>query len=60
MLTTSKTKSKSYCLNGSIEEAKGNPLHWDKFSLFLNKYPLPSPRIKVNIYDLRKEISYIL
>ncbi|WP_254782448.1 group II intron maturase-specific domain-containing protein [Bacillus sp. OK048] len=33
---------------------------WDKFCLFLHKYPLPSPRIKVNIYDLRKEISYIL
>ena len=33
---------------------------WDKFRHFLNKYPLPSPRIKVNIYDLRKEISYIL
>jgi RNA-directed DNA polymerase len=33
---------------------------WDKFSLFLKKYPLPSPRIKVNIYDLKKEISYIL
>ena len=33
---------------------------WDKFSLFLDKYPLPSPRIKVNIYELRKEISYIL
>ncbi|UII55589.1 group II intron reverse transcriptase/maturase [Cytobacillus spongiae] len=33
---------------------------WDKFRLFLNKYPLPSPRIKVNIYDLRNEISYIL
>jgi RNA-directed DNA polymerase len=33
---------------------------WDKFRLFLNKYPLPSPRIKVNIYDLRKEISYNL
>ncbi|WP_308161457.1 reverse transcriptase domain-containing protein [Bacillus sp. ISL-46] len=33
---------------------------WDKFNLFLNKYPLPSPRIKVNIYDLRKEISYIM
>lgn len=33
---------------------------WDKFILFLNKYPLPSPRIKVNIYELRKEISYIL
>ncbi|WHY75287.1 group II intron reverse transcriptase/maturase [Neobacillus sp. WH10] len=33
---------------------------WDKFKLFLNKYPLPLPRIKVSIYDLRKEISYIL
>lgn len=33
---------------------------WDKFKLFLNKRPLPSPRVKVNIYDLRKELSYIL
>jgi group II intron reverse transcriptase/maturase len=33
---------------------------WDKYRLFLGKYPLPSPRVKVNIYDLRKEISYIL
>ncbi|MDR4926554.1 hypothetical protein [Peribacillus simplex] len=32
----------------------------DKYRIFLNKYPLPSPRIKVNIYALRKEISYIL
>ncbi|PGM59834.1 reverse transcriptase domain-containing protein, partial [Bacillus sp. AFS053548] len=33
---------------------------WEKYRLFLSKYPLPSPRVKVNIYDLRKEISYIL
>jgi len=33
---------------------------WDKFRLFLKKFPLPTPRIKVNIYELRKEISYIL
>jgi RNA-directed DNA polymerase len=33
---------------------------WDKFNLFLYKFPLPSPRVKVNIYDIRKEISYIL
>jgi RNA-directed DNA polymerase len=32
----------------------------DKFRLFLNQNPLPSPRIKVNIYNLRKEINYIL
>ncbi|MFP7474199.1 group II intron reverse transcriptase/maturase [Niallia taxi] len=33
---------------------------WDKFRLFLYKFPLPTPRIKVNIYELRNEISYIL
>ncbi|MCE4052055.1 hypothetical protein LXM54_26725 [Bacillus sp. Au-Bac7] len=37
-----------------------NPFTWDKFRLFLQKFPLPTPRIKVNIYELRKEISYIL
>ncbi|WP_144513350.1 group II intron reverse transcriptase/maturase [Bacillus sp. FJAT-22090] len=33
--------------------------NWEKFQLFLNKNPLPIPTVKVNIYDLRKEISYI-
>jgi RNA-directed DNA polymerase len=33
---------------------------WDKFNLFLRKYPLPSPKIKVNIYELKKDINYIL
>ncbi|MEH7515872.1 group II intron reverse transcriptase/maturase, partial [Gottfriedia acidiceleris] len=33
---------------------------WEKYRLFLSKFPLPSPRVKVNIYDFRKEISYIL
>ena len=33
---------------------------WDKFRLFLQMFPLPKPRIRVNIYELRKEISYIL
>ncbi|WP_269431786.1 reverse transcriptase domain-containing protein [Bacillus sp. FJAT-27916] len=33
---------------------------WDKFRLFLHMFPLPKPRLRVNIYDLRKEISYIL
>jgi hypothetical protein len=26
---------------------------WDKFVLFLARYPLPKPRIYVNIYTLR-------
>ncbi|WP_246529064.1 group II intron reverse transcriptase/maturase, partial [Oceanobacillus oncorhynchi] len=33
---------------------------WEKFQRFLQKYPLISPRIKVNIYSLRKHLSYIL
>lgn len=33
---------------------------WDKFNLFLRKYPLPSPRVKVSIYNLKKDIKYIL
>ena len=31
--------------------------NWDKFRLFLNKYPLPYARIKVNIYDLEKRLA---
>ncbi len=30
---------------------------WDKFKRLLRKYPLPEPRIYVNIYDLRWETS---
>jgi len=33
---------------------------WDKFKLFLQKYPLTNPKIKVNIYELKKELNYIL
>lgn len=33
---------------------------WDKFNLFLKKYPIPRPTVRVNIYNLREEISYIL
>ena len=33
---------------------------WDKFNLFLSKYPLRKPRLRVNIYHLKREITYIL
>ncbi|QDI90027.1 group II intron reverse transcriptase/maturase [Salicibibacter halophilus] len=33
---------------------------WEKFQLFLIKFPLPKPRAKVNIYERRNHISYIL
>jgi len=34
--------------------------NWDKFNLFLRKYPLPDPKVKVNIYNLKKDFNYIL
>jgi hypothetical protein len=34
--------------------------NWDKFVLFLKKYPLARPTTTVNIYELRPEISYIM
>ncbi|MBM4764759.1 group II intron reverse transcriptase/maturase [Bacillus sp. B15-48] len=34
--------------------------NWDKFLLFMKKCPLPEPRVKVSIYELKKEINYIL
>ena len=33
---------------------------WDKFELFINKYPFPKPKIKVNIYDRRLNLKYAL
>ncbi|WP_456279426.1 group II intron maturase-specific domain-containing protein [Bacillus sp. AK128] len=33
---------------------------WEKFNLFLTKFPLPEPKVKVSIYKLRKDINYIL
>lgn len=34
--------------------------NFEKFGLFLKKFPFPTPKVKVNIYDLRDELSYIL
>lgn len=34
--------------------------NWDKFNLFMKKFPLPKPKVKVSIYELRDEISYIM
>lgn len=34
--------------------------NWEKFVLFLKKFPLPRSTVKVNIYELRNHINYIL
>lgn len=32
---------------------------WNKFNLFLKRYPLPNPKIYVHIYDLTPNLSYL-
>ena len=32
---------------------------WNKFNLFLKRYPLPYPKIFVHIYDLSSNLSYL-
>jgi RNA-directed DNA polymerase len=55
-----KDKIQSLLFKWLNRRSQRKSFNWDKFRLFLNKNPLPYPRVKVNIYDLRKEISYIL
>lgn len=33
-------------------------MNWDKYVLFLKKYPLPKPKVYVSIFELRTELSY--
>lgn len=40
--------------------SQSRSFNWEQFKLFTTRYPLPKVRIKVNIYDLRKEIGYIM
>ena len=32
---------------------------WNKFNLFLKRYPLPNPKIYIHIYDLSPNLSYL-
>lgn len=34
--------------------------NYEKLDLFLRRYPLPIPKVKVSIYELRRELTYIL
>lgn len=42
------------------ERSQRKSFNWAKFQLLLKKYNLPEPKIYVNIYDIRKHISYIV
>jgi len=35
-------------------------MNWNKYVLFLKRYPLSKPKIYVSIFELRQELSYIV
>lgn len=53
-------KIKGFLFKWLNRRSQKRSFKWEKFELFMKKYPLPRPTVKVSIYDLRDEISYIL
>jgi hypothetical protein len=40
--------------------SQGKSFDWSKYVLFLERFPLPRPKIYVKVHELRTDISYIL
>ncbi|MHB0967990.1 MAG: group II intron maturase-specific domain-containing protein [Bellilinea sp.] len=36
--------------------SQGKHFNWEKFNLFLSKFPLPRPKIYVNVYDIKAKL----
>lgn len=53
-------KMKTLLFKWMNRRSQRKSFNFEKFTLFLIKFPLPTPKTKVNIYELREEISYIL
>jgi hypothetical protein len=60
MLIKFRTETKKMLFKWLNRRSQRKSFTWDKFDLFLKLYPLPEPKIYVNIYQLRKEIGYIM
>lgn len=53
-------KIKSLFFKWMNRRSQKKSFNYGKFGLFLNRYPLPLPKVKVSIYELREELNYIL
>ncbi|GAE28066.1 retron-type RNA-directed DNA polymerase [Halalkalibacter wakoensis JCM 9140] len=60
MVDNFRDKIRGFLFKWLNRRSQKSSFNWDKFELFLKKYPLPRPRVKVSIYELRDEINYIL
>lgn len=55
-----KDKVKKLLFKWMNRRSQRKSFNWDKFTLFMRKFPLIKPKVKVSIYDLKEEISYIM
>ncbi len=53
-------EAKRYLFKYLNRRSRRRSYTWDKFVLFLKRYPLPKPKMYVSIFELRRHISYIL
>ena len=51
---------KRYLFKNLNRRSQRRSYTWDKFVLFFKKYPLPRPKTYVNIFELSKNIGYIM
>lgn len=51
---------KRYLFKSMNRRSQKRSYNWDNYPLLLEKYPLPRPKIHVNIYELKDDIGYIM
>jgi len=60
MLSNFYDKVKRHLFNNLNRRSQRRSYTWDKFALFIKKYPLPRPKIHVNLFEKRPGIGSIL
>jgi group II intron reverse transcriptase/maturase len=58
-LVSFRTEVSRLLFKWSNRRSQKRSFDWNKFNLFLRRYPLPTPKIYVHIYDLSPNLSYL-
>jgi group II intron reverse transcriptase/maturase len=58
-LVSFRTEVSKLLFKWSNRRSQKRSFDWNKFNLFLKRYPLPNPKIYVHIYDLSPNLRYL-
>lgn len=58
-MNTYRDKVRSLLFKWLNRRSQRKSFNWDKFELFMKQYKLPKGKVYVNIFNLKKDISYI-